>query len=150
MQIIKNKAIIENTWQYVADEQALPASGDVTVSMARWLQEHSSLPQHNGQVGVRLQPQDSVHDIAADLGKLVLIELNFALYTAGQGFSQARQLRGQYQYQGELRAVGEFMVDQVYYLSRVGVNAFALPSSKEIPLALESLNDFSSSYQTVS
>jgi len=39
------------------------------------------------------------------------------------------------------------MPDQVFYLSRVGVNAFSLEKAEDLPLALNTLNDFSVTYQ---
>jgi uncharacterized protein (DUF934 family) len=39
------------------------------------------------------------------------------------------------------------MADQVYYLSRVGVNAFQLGSEKELAVALSTMDDFTVKYQ---
>ncbi len=147
MQVIKDKKIIENTWQFIADDQVLPATGDISVSLTRWQQEKQQLVQRDSLLGVRLDPSEEVADLAEDLPKLALLELNFGLYTDGRGFSQARQLRHQYGYQGEVRAVGAFMLDQVYYLVRVGVNGFELENPQHLTWALESMEDFSYSYQ---
>jgi uncharacterized protein (DUF934 family) len=77
---------------------------------------------------------------------LSLIELNFPVFTDGRLFSQAKLLRSRSGYQGEIRAIGNFMVDQVFYMSKVGINAFDLDESS-ISVALHSLKDFSVSYQ---
>lgn len=150
MQIIKDQQIIDNTWQYIADDQPLPATGDITVSLTRWQQEKTQLLQRNTPLGVRLEPSDSAYALENDLQHLALIEVNFPIYTAGQGFSHARLLRGRYKFKGEIRAVGQFIVDQVYYLSRVGVNGFALENPKQLEFALSTLDDFSASYQVYS
>ncbi|MBC8392295.1 MAG: DUF934 domain-containing protein, partial [Deltaproteobacteria bacterium] len=76
-----------------------------------------------------------------------LIELDFPAFTDGRIFSHAWLLRGRYNYQGEIRATGHFMPDQVFYLSRVGVNAFNLEKTEDLPVALSNLNDFSVNYQ---
>jgi uncharacterized protein (DUF934 family) len=96
---------------------------------------------------VRLGSTDSVETIANDLADISLIELNFPAFTDGRLFSTAKLLRTRYSYQGEIRAVGQFMVDQVCYLSKVGVNAFQLDNVAQLPVALATLDDFSVSYQ---
>lgn len=147
MQLIKDKSIIEDQQQFIADDQPLPNDGDITVSLGRWLKDRNTLLNHKGKLGVRLEPSDATAEIAEDLKKLALVEVNFPVYTDGRAFSHAQLVRDRYQYQGEIRAVGEFMADQVFYLSRVGVNAFQLPDPAQLPVALNTLNDFSRSYQ---
>jgi uncharacterized protein (DUF934 family) len=147
MQIIKDKQIIDNTWTFIADDSEL-IDGDISVSPKRWNKEKELILNRHGKQGLRLSPTDKVEDIADDLKLISLIELNFPAFTDGRGFSQARLLRDRYQYQGEIRAIGGYMADQVFYLNRVGVNAFQLGNEKELPLALSTMNDFTVSYQT--
>ncbi|MEQ1638001.1 MAG: DUF934 domain-containing protein [Methylococcales bacterium] len=147
MQLIKDQQIIDDHQQFIADDQALPSQGDITVSLARWQKDRAQLLKMTGKLGVRLEPTDSAEAIADDLPKLALIEVNFPVYTDGRAFSHAQTLSSQYHYQGEIRAVGEFMADQVFYLSRVGVNAFQLPDTQQLSTALSTLKDFSRSYQ---
>ena len=47
----------------------------------------------------------------------------------------------------ELRAIGDIQRDQLFYLKRVGFNAFAIRADKDIDAALKSFNDFSDVYQ---
>ncbi|MFI3157683.1 MAG: DUF934 domain-containing protein [Methylococcaceae bacterium] len=146
MQIIKDQQIIDDSWSYVADDAELKA-GDISVSLARWKKDKQQLLQSNAKVGVRIGPADSVEDLAADLNDIPLIELDFPAFADGRIFSHAWLLRGRYNYQGELRATGHFMRDQVFYLSRVGINAFSLEKAEDLPVALSTLNDFSVNYQ---
>lgn len=147
MQIIKDQQIINDALTYIADDEALPAQGDISVSLQRWKEDQDSLLSRPSKVGVRLTASDEVSELAQSLNKLKIVELDFAVYTDGRAFSQARLLRQRYHYQGEIRAVGNFMVDQVHYLWRVGVNAFQLNKAEQLPLALELLKDFSVTYQ---
>ena len=146
MQIIKDKRIIDDSWSYVADDVA-PKAGDISVSLARWKKDKQQLLAFNGKKGVRMAPADSVEDIAADLNDLQLIELDFPAFADGRIFSQAWLLRGRYNYQGEIRAIGHYMPDQVFYLSRVGVNAFHIEKNEDLSAALATLNDFTVNYQ---
>ncbi len=146
MQVIKDKQIIDDTWSYITDDAELK-DGNISVSLARWKKDKQQLLESNGKIGVRISPADSVEDIAADLKDIQLIELDFPAFADGRIFSHAWLLRGRYNYQGEIRATGHFMRDQVYYLSRVGVNAFNLEKTEDLPVALSALNDFSVNYQ---
>jgi uncharacterized protein (DUF934 family) len=146
MQIIKDQEIIENTWSYVEDDAELK-TGDICVSLARWQQDKAQLLNHSGKIGIRIAPADSVADIADDLKHIDLIELNFPAFSDGRAFSQAWMLRGRHHYQGEIRATGQCMPDQVYYLARVGVNAFNFAKPEDLPVALSALNDFTVNYQ---
>jgi len=146
MQVIKDKQIVDDSWSYVADDTELK-DGDISVSLARWKKDKQLLLKSNGKIGVRIGPADSVEDIAADLKDIQLVELDFPAFADGRIFSHAWLLRGRYNYQGEIRATGHFMRDQVYYLSRVGVNAFSPEKTEDLPVALSNLNDFSVNYQ---
>ncbi|WP_198243785.1 DUF934 domain-containing protein [methane-oxidizing endosymbiont of Gigantopelta aegis] len=146
MQIIKDRQIIENNWSFIEDDQALP-TGNVIISVSRWQTGKPQLQQHVAQLGLRLQPSDNVADIAQDLAHFDLIDLHFPVFTDGRGFSQAKLLRDRYQYAGEIRASGNFMVDQVFYMTKVGINAFELNNEKQLPLAISLMDDFSVSYQ---
>ncbi|TRW91340.1 DUF934 domain-containing protein [Candidatus Methylobacter oryzae] len=146
MQVIKDKQIIDDSWSYIADDAELK-DGDISVSLARWKNDKQQLLHSNGKKGVRIGPADSVDEIAADLKDIQLVELDFPAFADGRIFSHAWLLRGRYNYQGEIRATGHFMRDQVYYLSRVGVNAFSLKKSEDLPVALANLDDFTVNYQ---
>jgi len=146
MQIIKDKQIIDDTWSYVADDAGLKA-GNTSVSLARWKQEKQQLLAHDGKLGVRIGPADSVDDIAPDLKDIQLIELDFPDFADGRLFSHAWLLRGRYHYQGEIRATGHYMPDQVFYLARVGVNAFYPKKAEDLPVVLSHLHDFTVNYQ---
>ncbi len=146
MQVIKDKKIIDDNWSYLSDDTE-PKAGNITVSLARWRQDKTQLLNYNGQIGVRIASVDSVADIANDLPNLQLIELDFSDFADGRLFSQAWLLRSRYGYQGEIRATGHYMSDQVFYLSRVGVNAFRPDNAEHLTVELSHLNDFTVNYQ---
>jgi uncharacterized protein (DUF934 family) len=146
MQLIKNKALTDDQWQFVADAAELDA-GNICVSLARWQQDKAKLLSHNGKLGVRIGPADNVADLADDLPSLQLVELDFPDFADGRLFSHAWLLRGRYGFQGEVRACGHFMPDQVFYLARVGVDAFKPEQADYLPKVLENLYDFTVNYQ---
>jgi uncharacterized protein (DUF934 family) len=150
MQVIKDKQLIDNTWTFVDDDSEFGNNGDITVSLNRWESHKQQLAHRAGRTGVRLNPGDHTEELAGTLTGVELIELNFPVFTDGRPFSHARLLRSRLGYQGEIRAVGHYLPDQIFYLARVGVNAFQLKNKSQVPLALSCLGDFTVRYQASS
>ncbi len=146
MQIIKDQQIVNDNWEYKPDEAEL-SEGDITVSSARLQAAEASLFNPSGLLGVRIRPEDSIAAIAKYLPKLTLVELYFPELADGRLFSHAWLLRNRYNYKGEIRAVGHFLPDQVFYLSRVGVNSFSPEDTADLTSTLAGLKDFTVNYQ---
>lgn len=148
MQIIKNKQLTDHDgWSFIADDATIPDNGDITIGLQRWQNAKAERAQRNGRTGLRLLPGDDVAVLAGQTDGMALIELSFPSFGDGRPFSQARLLRSMLAYQGEIRAVGNFLPDQVYYLLRVGVDAFQIEDPAQAELALAGLQDFSVNYQ---
>lgn len=146
MQIIKDKQVIEDTWKYITDDAEL-TNGNICVSLTRWKKDHEQLLADNRQIGIRINPTSSIEDLSNDLEHIELIELDFADFTDGRLFTYAWLLRNRYHFKGEIRATGNYMSGQVFYLSRVGVNAFTVEKSEDLNAKLTALNDFTVNYQ---
>lgn len=149
MEIIRNQKIVTDAWQHVADDEPVPADGDVTVSLARWTSEREPLDARAGRTGVRLSPADEPDAIVGDLDALPLVAVEFPKFTDGRGYTTARLLRERHGYQGELRAIGHVLRDQLFYMHRVGFDAFELAPGKSLTDALEAFSEFSVTYQPV-
>ena len=72
---------------------------------------------------VRVEPGDDARELIPHLERLALVEVNFPSFGDGRGYSSARLLR-EAGYEGDLRAVGDVLVDQVAYMRRCGFDAF--------------------------
>jgi uncharacterized protein (DUF934 family) len=149
-QIIKHRTVIQDSWQLLEQSAigALPFSGDVIVPLDLWLSERDTLLFRLGRVGVWLEADAEPATIAPDLDHLDVIAVRFANFTDGRGYTLARMLRERYGYRGELRAFGDVLRDQLYYLSRCGFDAFALRADQKPGQALGALDDFSEAYQS--
>lgn len=147
MQIIKNRSIVEDSWKLLEMDDAL-VDGDIIVPLARWKAERETLQAHNGQVGVRINGGDSLESISKDLSQIPLIALGFERFADGRSYSYARLLRERYNYQGELRAIGDVLRDQLNYMKRCGIDSFVLREDQDIQDALRAFNEFSAHYQT--
>ncbi|MEQ3747357.1 MAG: DUF934 domain-containing protein [Henriciella sp.] len=146
MTLIKNGAEIEDTWSFAEGETEIPATGCVTVSLARLIEDADALLSRNTQVGVRLEPADDPHDLEPFLDRLGLIEVSFPKYTDGRGYSQAQLLRRRLGYGGELRAVGHVLTDQILYMNRSGFDAYSTTRAT-LPSVLKALKEYSAFYQ---
>ena len=140
MQIIKDQQIVDDQWRHADGSGELP-SGKVTVPCPYWQQEREALIER-GDIGLRLQASDSPEAIAADLKHLGIIAIEFEKFNDGRGFTQARLLRERYGYQGEIRAVGTFLRDQLYYMKRCGFNAFEFTGEQDLEEALKAFTAY--------
>lgn len=147
MRVIKDRQIVEDAWALLPPDAPIPESGDVIVSLAQWtaLQSAPGL-ERPGQLGVVLKSDELPEQIPA-LERLPLIAIDFPKFGDGRGYSSARLLRDRLGYKGELRAVGEVLRDQLFYMHRVGIDSFALKAGKDIEGALSAFDDFSVAYQ---
>ncbi len=73
---------------------------------------------------VRIEPGDDARALLPFLDRLALVEINFPSFADGRGYSAARILR-EAGYVGELRAVGDVLIDQLSHMRRCGFDAFA-------------------------
>src|SRR5258705_8027380 len=96
---------------------------------------------------IRLEPGDDPASVAGELARATRVEVSFPKFGDGRGFSIARLLRGRYGYKGELRAVGHITRDHLYFMERVGFDAFELREGEDPQEALAAFDDFSESYQ---
>jgi len=82
-----------------------------------------------------------------NLDQFALIAINFPKFADGRGYTIAQQLRVRFGYRGELRAIGDVLRDQLFFMQRVGFDAFAVRADKDVESAINSLSDFSVRYQ---
>ena len=101
------------------------------------------------QLGVELEADDQIDDIAGWLSRLDLVSLNFSVFADGRPFSQAKLLRERFDYRGDIRAHGEVLRDQLSFMQRCGINQFCLAEGEDLELALGAFHDISDSYQPV-
>ena len=122
-------------------------TGVQTCALPIWERQRDSLLKR-GDVGVWLASSERAELLRDDIHSLPVIAVDFPKFSDGRGYSIAYNLRARLGYLGELRAVGDVLRDQLFYMQRVGFNAFATRSDRSIQDALKGLSDFSISYQT--
>jgi uncharacterized protein (DUF934 family) len=148
--LIKDRAVVEDRWLLLRDAASLadvPAGTPVIVPLSLWQAEHDALAAR-GDVGVWLKPNDDPDALADDIAQLPLIAVDFPKFVDGRGYSTARLLRDKYRFGGELRAIGDVLRDQLYYLRQCGFDAFAVRSDRNAADAIVAFDDFSDNYQS--
>jgi uncharacterized protein (DUF934 family) len=153
-QLIKNGAVAVDPWKTLeineadtAENVALPA-GDIIFPLAVWQARKAEIVAARQRIGLLLQPEDRVEDIADDLASFAVIAINFPKFVDGRGYSAAALLRQRYGYAGELRAVGNVLHDQLFFMKRVGFDSYAFTDGKNAAYALEAgFRPFSDAYQ---
>jgi uncharacterized protein (DUF934 family) len=147
MALIKNRALTDDPFVHVADDAPVTDTGDVIVSLERWNAERDVLVARRGRTGVRIPGDTEPAALEELLPNVAVIAIEFPKFTDGRGYSTARLLRQHHGYEGELRAIGHVLRDQIFYMHRCGFDAFELAPGKDEQDALLAFEEFSVTYQ---
>lgn len=159
LNVISDGRVTADTWRtHVAeddggDRACPPDEAGYLVTLRNWLAFRHLYRLRRHAVAVYLSPDSDPETLlepgatAIDPTGLSMIAIDFPIYTDGRGYSIAQLLRHQLGWQGELRAVGDVMIDTVHYLARCGFNSFAIKPGHDPEAALKALSTFSVSYQ---
>ena len=146
----KNGELLADNWQVLAKD-ATSSLGELGAGNwlvhIKWFLQNQEFLTDASNVSVWLDSDDEAASVADLVKRLPVIGVNFPVFTDGRGFSIGRTIRERYQFAGELRAIGNFMQDQLFYLKRCGFDAFAVTESAPIESMAQSLQDFSDFYQ---
>ena len=119
-------AYAEDDFVTVGPEDAIPATGGVILSLARFQAEGEALLAAGRKVGVRIEADEAVEGLVQALPRLAVVALVFPKYRDGRAFSSARLLRERFGYTGEVRAVGEVLRELANFMIRCGFDAFEI------------------------
>lgn len=143
MRIVKDGRDGQDEWQLLADDEPLGA-GPSVLPLARWLTE--APVQGASPHGLWVRPDDELAAVIAAARRSPLVAIEFPTFNDGRGYSLARQLRAA-GYSGDLRAVGDVLRDQAFYLARCGFSSFAPAAHVTGADFAAGLRDFSLVYQ---
>ncbi|WP_047537554.1 DUF934 domain-containing protein [Methylotenera versatilis] len=155
LRLIRNGRLEIDVWRlFDADPAILPPDENYwMVKLETWKNHREQLSLRKFPVAI-LVPSDADStdilfkcDSSANLEKIALIAIDFPTYTDGRGFSLAQILRKQYGWNGELRAMGDVLIDIIHYLARCGFDSFLIKEGHDAELALEAFETFTVHYQ---
>ena len=154
-QILKDGQINQDPWQFIDLEEHTLAEADsdhVFVPLSQLNALRSQPDKTPAHIGVLVDNDTDImqlaDEFANDQQNLELIALNIPAFADGRAYSQAYLLKTRLGFNGEIRATGEILRDQMFYLHRVGFNAFTTTSDTQTLQHLQQgLNDFTVTYQ---
>ncbi|MEC3949873.1 DUF934 domain-containing protein [Sphingobium sp. HWE2-09] len=100
----------------------------------------------SNSTAVRIEAGEDARELLPHLDRLSLVEVNFPAYGDGRGYSAARILR-ESGYRGELRAVGDVLVDQIVAMRRCGFDSFHPDKALDDAAVDRALNRYDDVYQ---
>ena len=145
--MIKDGQVVENTWALIASEDVTPDVGPCMVALETYLANIETLKSRS-DIGVWLENNVDLNDVAKQLLDRPVIAIEFPAFMDGRGFSLARLLRERFGYEGDIRAIGHVIRDQLTYLKRCGFSSFCFQDDVDVEAAVASLTDFTEAYQT--
>jgi uncharacterized protein (DUF934 family) len=143
----RNGAFAEDPFFFVPDGKAFPEEKGVIVTLARFQGERETLFAHHAPVGVRLSSNENPQVLKNDLGRLCVVALEFPKFRDGRAFSWARMLRIRLGFTGEIRAVGDFLPDQIAFMARTGFDAFEVRQDFTLEMFRHAMGEISHPYQ---
>jgi uncharacterized protein (DUF934 family) len=147
MALIKNGQLVTDDFVDVSSAEAIPATGPIIVSYDQWLAQCAALLARGTPLGIRLHSDQPPELVAADLPQLALVALEFPKFRDGRAYSYARLLRERHGFKGELRAVGEVLLEQLFFMLRTGFDAVDVQGDDPLDAYRTALGDFSVWYQ---
>lgn len=156
--LIRNGQLEANIWRLYLQEAAQPSlPPDETgwmVSLPQWQTHLGALALRRHPIGIVLPTDSEPDDLMLDVDALqqrhdvAFLAVHFPQYSDGRGYSLAWMLREEYGWRGELRAIGDVLIDTMHYLARCGFNSFLTKPGHDPEQALQSLHAFTHHYQT--
>ncbi|MDD9888874.1 MAG: DUF934 domain-containing protein [Gammaproteobacteria bacterium] len=150
--LIKNGEIVQDSWTVLREAtgpevlKAVPGKNFI-VPLKFWQLYREDLEDYLGEIALWLDSNENVNDIDADIQQFPLIALNFPVFSDGRSYTNARELRELLNYKGEVRAIGDVLRDQLFYMARCGFDAFEIRHDQDEEACLSAFNDFDNAYQ---
>lgn len=123
-QIFKDGRFSDDNWSRLGEDEGAEGAMFKHVPFSQFVAARDAFMATNGFLGLLVSPDDRVEDISQDVSRFASIAVEFPSFGDGRGYSTARLLRERYGFKGEIRAVGDVLIDQVPLMMRCGVDAF--------------------------
>jgi len=145
--------------EYPTSEQIkgtkFPTNGKIILPMKVFMLHQESLKDRlaKNEIGIWLLTHEEIHSNIEKLGNLncfPLISIFVEKFADGRIFSIGSQLRNKYKFKNELRAFGDVLRDQLFFLKRSGFNSYLIRKDRDAKDAIQSLDDFTNPYQGAS
>jgi phosphoadenosine phosphosulfate reductase len=150
MRLIRNGKIVTDEFVVLPDDAPVPADGAIIVPALRFLAYPGTFTRRTAPVGVAWPNNTPVAELSPYLERLALVALNFPSFRDGRAYSQARQLREQHRFAGELRATGDVLRDQFLFMLRAGFGSLEVRKDADAAAFSQVIARYSIFYQHAS
>ena len=103
--ILNKNKVLKNEYFFVDNLTNLKKSNseNLIVTLSQWLDNKKTLSKKKN-IGIQLNSDESLSLIKEEISFFKIIQFNFLTFKDGRPFSEAKKLRVEFQYTGEVRA----------------------------------------------
>ncbi|MBU1176557.1 MAG: phosphoadenylyl-sulfate reductase [Alphaproteobacteria bacterium] len=124
--VFSNGRFIADPWRDWAEGDAADGVRYTHVPLPVFLEHRETFLKNPHPLGLLVAPGDAIESVAGDLGRFASVAIAFPAFTDGRGYSTARLVTERYGFVGEVRAVGDVLIDQIRLMRRCGITAFVV------------------------
>jgi len=133
-------------------DTVIPATGKIILPLSVFIARNSEIKDRiaQGEIGVWLATHELLENLTqqqTDLNALPIIAIFVERFADGRIFSLGNLLRTRFGFKNELRAFGDVLRDQLYFLKRSGFTSYLVRADRSAQEAIASLGDFTKPYQ---
>ena len=151
--LINRGSVIQDRWTLVPEATGpeileVIKGKDLIVPKKFWNLYKADIENYSARITIWLDSDELVEEIRDDLHRFPLIALNFPVFSDGRPYTSARELRQILNFCGEIRAIGDVLRDQIFYMSQCGFDSFLLRYDQDPDSCIRALQDFKTNYQS--
>lgn len=133
-------------------DTVIPATGKIILPLSVFIARNSEIKDRiaQGEIGVWLATHELLENLTqqqTDLNALPIIAIFVERFADGRIFSLGNLLRTRFGFKNELRAFGDVLRDQLFFLKRSGFTSYLVRADRSAQEAIASLSDFTKPYQ---
>ena len=134
------------------DKTKFSNSGNVILPMKVFLKHKTQLQKRlkNKEIGIWLDTHEEIESFIEeieDINAFPILAIRVGKFADGRIFSIGSQLRTKFKYKNILRAFGDVLRDQLFFLKRTGFDSYLIREDRNANDALNALKDFTLPYQ---
>jgi|TARA_B000000475_G_C15969593_1_gene436485 uncharacterized protein (DUF934 family) len=134
------------------DKTKFSNSGNVILPMKVFLKHKIQLQTRlkNKEIGIWIDTHEEIESFIEeieDINAFPIFAIRVGKFADGRIFSIGSQLRTKFKYKNILRAFGDVLRDQLFFLKRTGFDSYLIREDRNANDALNALKDFTLPYQ---
>ena len=134
------------------NETVIPQTGKIILPLSVYLKNRDVLQDRvkNNEIALWIATHETLDPLISaekDINIFPLIAVFVERFQDGRIFTLGNLLRTRHQFKNTLRAFGDVLQDQLFYLKRSGFDSYLIKEGKDPNEALKALQSFSDPYQ---